>query len=121
MIKPDEMLANVKQIMSKGFVYTLIFLVCLSCPVKRELKRILNIPISSVEQPNKPAKTQFCAFAANQSAKEIRNQIIAKKIQLPDPYPLCPVTTITSKQPSAIETCDYRTVPIYIQNEQFLI
>lgn len=115
------MMNTTKQILSKGFMYTLILLVCLSCPVKRELKRVFNIPVSSVEQTNKPNKTQLCQFTVDQSANGIHYQAIAKQIQLPDSFQFISVVSITPEQPAVSRVSYHQTVPIYIQNEQFLI
>lgn len=115
------MINTTKQIMIKGFIYTLILLVCLTCPVKRELKRVFNIPVSSVEHTEKPNKTQLCQLTVKQSAKEMRNQVVARRIQLPAPSHFITVASITSEEPVATGVKYHQTVPIYIQNEQFLI
>ena len=114
------MFITIKQIVNRSFMYTLILLICLSCPVKRELKRVLNIPVSSVEQTEKPNKTQLCQFTIHQSVKKEHYQV-AQQVQSPVIHNNFYPVTATSEKFFLTTPCYARSVPIYIYNEQFLI
>lgn len=114
------MFITIKQILNRSFIYTLILLICLSCPVKRELKRVLNIPVSSVEQTEKPNKTQLCQFTIHQSVKKEHNQV-AQQVQSPVIHNNSCLVTASFEQSFLTTPCYSRNVPIYIYNEQFLI
>ncbi|MBC9813032.1 hypothetical protein H9Y05_11185 [Crocinitomicaceae bacterium CZZ-1] len=114
------MFVNVTQIANRSFIYTLMLLLCLSCPLKREIKHAFNIPVSQSEGTGKPNKTQFCQFTTDQSKKKTYNQA-AKRIQLPDLHSPVFITSATTGKHSVTIDGPCKKVSIYIQNEQFLI
>lgn len=113
-----------KQTGIKMIILTMILLVCVPCPVKREIKLALNIPVSNQEQHSKSNKTTNCqSFAekTNHSKNSVSKQLLKPvSSSFTEHFGAERRATI-----SPILYPDYPVpgtkVPIHILNEQYLI
>ncbi|HJD93048.1 hypothetical protein [Bacteroides coprosuis] len=107
------------------FVITLMVLVCLPCSAKRELKLLLDIPVTSWEHKSDQKQIAACDVFSNDSNPTIT---VAKYISLP-PFLADRVEDILiqhATQTFQNETYDAdrgtpSIIPIYIIHEQYRI
>ncbi|MNU66246.1 hypothetical protein D3C71_555550 [compost metagenome] len=105
-------------------IITMILLVCIPCPVKREIKLALDIPVSNQEQGSKSNKTLVCQSFAEKT--NFSKSTVAKQLLKPVFHSF--TEPKTSEQTVAVSSTLYPDYPIpgtkvslHILNEQYLI
>ncbi len=113
-----------KQTGIRMIILTMILLVCVPCPVKREIKLALNIPVSNQEQGSKSNKTVICqAFTEKTNHAK---STVSKQLLKPVSFSFTEhfVAERRADNSSALYP-DYPVrgtkIPIHILNEQYLI
>ncbi|WP_300662707.1 hypothetical protein [Fluviicola sp.] len=114
-----------KQAGIRMIILTMMVLVCVPCPVKREIKLALNIPVSNQEPDSKVNKTVVCQSFAE---KTIHSSINPVSKQLLKPVFHSFAKYFVSEQRSDVSSTLYpdypipgTKIPLHILNEQYLI
>lgn len=113
-----------KQTGIRMIILTMILLVCVPCPVKREIKLALNIPVSNQEQGSKSNKTIVCQLVEEKTNHP--KSTVSKQLLKPVLLSFSEQFVLERKAAnSSTLYSDYPVrgtkVPIHILNEQYLI
>lgn len=101
----------------------LMLLLCLSCPVKSEIKLSLNIPIS--EKFNKIPPSYVCSTAISSSEQQMHQSLKSQKYFLKTEFNYFSSyqnqLPLVKKSLTFTEEKTVSPIPIYILNEQYRI
>lgn len=119
-----EVSATRTHIFTKALIMLMIVFVSLPCPLKREMKRQLGIPVTGVTGLEKQSNNIACSGLGTDECRTVSISCKEKKLgKLLDRYDPAPYANKTS-QPRDIlvpELIVYPAVPIYILQGQYLI
>lgn len=114
----------VRHIFIKAAIILMAFSICLPCSVKREIKQILDIPVSNLANTTKPNKTLVCQVFLKEITKKVS---VSYQKKTPQKHPFNSFVAFFQNNifkqhaVSFVEIQIATPVPIYILHEQYLI
>lgn len=121
------MQGNKKHIFKNALIIMMLFFVCVPCSLKREIKELLHITVSSLEDFQKPKTSFICTHFTQTENREYSASLQKKQkkdLQNTNTY----FSAISYKTPSVEHTHFYLSnstfvaaVPIYIFHQQYRI
>lgn len=105
----------------RGIIFTMILLVGVPCPVKREIKLALEIPVSNLESGSQ--KTPACESVYEQVG--LSSSVLSKQTPESQAHSFAAFCRLLPATDDLIHYPDYAVpgtkIPLHILNEQYLI
>ncbi len=118
------MKGNAQHTFIKTIVILMMFFVCLPCTAKREIKQIFGIPLSGLQQSEKPNQAAAC-FVFNQKLNSkttvVSQQKRAKTSKLFSAFLVSENVAFIQNVFGISVAKNKATIPIYLLHEQYLI
>ena len=117
---------HVNKIVAKSAIYVMAILLCLPCTIKQEIKQVLDVPVSQLEQFVKPGKTAIC-----QSVTVDQVRTVFESNAEDDSKQFTDVSSLTSR-PQTNDKLSHEAypsrdkpftspIPIFVLHERYLI
>ncbi|OMQ13055.1 hypothetical protein [[Flexibacter] sp. ATCC 35103] len=101
----------------------MLFLVCLPCTAKREIKLVLDIPVNELKN-NLNSDSSVCLITIDKNTKKVSGLLQDHDVKTyPSRFAAFQYITITLTTPitSIWEKKAFKIIPVYLLHEQYLI